>query len=119
MPYLLKANVTIDSQRPASPSCQSLLTHRQEELMRVLSSLGVTASQDFYYYHSDEEAEMSETDFAALNVSLTKKCDKFRSLVHVAQIIQSLTALFDGTFGVAYRCTICDPVFLAPDDGDS
>ena len=84
--------------------------------MNVLSSLGVTENSDFYYYHPDEEAEMTGTDFLALNVSLTFQCKKFRSLVYVAQIIQSLTALFDGTSGVAYQCNIHDPIPLDPDD---
>ena len=87
--------------------------------MNVLSSLGATESSDFYYYHPDEENEMTDTEFLAMNVLLTFQCKRFRSLVHVAQIVQSLTALFDGTFGVAYQCTIEDPVFLTADDADS
>lgn len=85
--------------------------------MSVLSSLGVTESSDFYYYHPDEEAEVRGIDYVALNVSLTFQCKKFRSLVYVAQIIQSLTALYDGTSGVAYQCNIHDPIPLDPDDG--
>lgn len=119
MPYLLKANITIDSRRPDLPKCRSLLTQRKEEIMNVLTFLGVAESSEFYYYHPDEEAEASGTDYVALNVSLAGKYGEFRSLVHVTQIIQSLTALFDGTSGVAYRCTIDDPLFLAADNADT
>lgn len=119
MAYILKANITIDSRRPDSPSNQDLLKHRQEELMHVLSSLQVSCDSDFYYYHPEEEAEVTATDYVALNLSLTRKCKKFRSLVHIAQIILSLTSLFDDTFGVVYRCTIADPILVDHDDEDT
>lgn len=116
MQYHLKAFVTIDPKRPNSPSVQSLLVKRGEGMMKVLEPIGVQCKTHFSYYHPDEEYELADTDFVTLVMELACHCKKFRSLVLVAQIIQSLTALFDGTFGIAYHCRIADPNPVPPDD---
>lgn len=117
--YIAKVIITIDPRRAESLSTRRMLQARLRELSTLLGPFRLSVkSSEFYEYYENEEAEMRGIPNLALACHLQAACRKFRSVPLLCQIAQSVAALFDGSFGVSYRCTVLDPE-VVPDDVSS
>lgn len=115
--YIAKVIIILDPRLADTDATRRLLQIRLQELARILKPLGfaVTAS-DVYQYYENEEAEVRDIPSIALSCHLQATCRKFRSVPLLCLIAQSVAALFDGTGGVSYRCTVLDPEIVSHDD---
>ncbi len=110
--YLLKAIITIDLGRPESPRTNQLLQDLQNDILGPLVPLHFGHKNKNSYYHPDDEAEMNNVNYVTREIFLTRECHKFRSLVYLSQLVQSVAGLFDGVNGAHCNCIILEPECL-------
>lgn len=110
--YIMRVSVTIDPRLTADDKTSVYLDKLAKEFLQPLLPLGIECRDNTSYYCPDSEYELQGIDFQVKILLLSGAYRKVRSVACVIQIIQSLTALFDGADNISYHCVVEEVQYL-------